>query len=297
MEENLTAQYKKIRHVLIAVLVLNWAVAFAKIFYGLFIRSSGVTADGFHSLSDGFSNVIGLVGIALAYQPRDGDHPYGHKKYETLFSLAIAAALLFVSFNLLWEGFARLYNPVQPRVDAVSFVVMTATLIINVFVMKYEMKKGAALQSDILIADAMHTKADVLTTVSVMAALGAAMLGYPLADAIVTILIALFIVYCAAEIIRQSSRVLCDTAVIIDVKNLEKVVLAVKGVKACHKIRTRGRCDDINIDLHVQVSPQMHVDSAHKISYEIEYAIKRSIPGVTDVVVHIEPDKKEKAKR
>jgi cation diffusion facilitator family transporter len=108
--------------------------------------------------------------------------------------------------------------------------------------------------------------------------------------------IALFIAYMGFEIAKQSSDVLCDTAPIADVQKISHVVLEVKGVKACHKIRTRGRPDDINVDLHVQVSPQMHIDEAHKISYAIEEAIVRNIPNVTDVVVHMEPKERTRHK-
>jgi divalent metal cation (Fe/Co/Zn/Cd) transporter len=100
--------------------------------------------------------------------------------------------------------------------------------------------------------------------------------------------IAIFIAYAAFSIARRSSNVLCD-AIIIDDKKIEKIVMSVKGVRSCHKIRTRGREDDIYVDLHVLVSPDMHVDRAHQICYEIEGAIKADIKGVTDVVVHIEP--------
>jgi cation diffusion facilitator family transporter len=121
-------------------------------------------------------------------------------------------------------------------------------------------------------------------------------LGYPIFDPIVTILIALFIGAAGYAIVRESSRVLCDTAVIMEEKRISDIVLGVRGVKTCHKIRTRGRPDDINVDLHVQVNPDMHIDQAHKISYCIEEAIKKGIPEVSDVVVHIEPREKEKNK-
>ena len=105
----------------------------------------------------------------------------------------------------------------------------------------------------------------------------------------ITILIALFIGYAAFVIVKQSSDVLCDTAVFLDDQKVKDIVLKIEGVRACHKIRSRGRADDIYIDLHVQVNPCMHIDSAHQISYRIEAAIKSSIPGITDVVVHMEP--------
>ncbi|MCK9603031.1 MAG: cation diffusion facilitator family transporter [Candidatus Omnitrophica bacterium] len=281
--------YSKIKRVLIFVLILNWSVALAKIFYGLFTHFSSMTADGFHSLSDGTSNIIGLIGIRLACQPTDRDHPYGHKKYETLFSLAIAALLFIVAFNLAKEGLTRIGKPCLPRIDLISFIVMLVTMAVNFWVMNYEANKGKALRSDILISDAMHTRADIFTSLSVIVALVAVKSGYPILDPIVTILISVFIAYAGYEIVKESSAVLCDTAAILEDKKIADIVLGIKGVKTCHKIRSRGRPDDIYVDLHVQVNPDMHVDNAHKISDAIEEAIKNGIPEVTDVVVHIEP--------
>jgi len=280
--------YDRIRQVLIIVLVLNWLVAAAKIIYGLFTKCASMTADGLHSLSDGTSNIIGLIGIHFACQPKDSDHPYGHKKYETFFSLGIAALLFLVCIELLKEGIKRLSHPVAPQIDIISFVIMLVTLTVNVWVMTYERKRGDALKSDILVSDALHTRADIFTSLSVIITLFAIKLGFVWLDAAATLLIACFIAYAAFEIIKDSSRILCDT-VATDGGRIVDIVLTVKGVKACHKIRTRGRPDDIYVDLHVQVNPDMHVDEAHKISYAIEAAIKKAIPEVTDVVVHIEP--------
>jgi cation diffusion facilitator family transporter len=282
---------KEVRKVLFLILILNWAVAAAKIVFGLMTRSASIAADGFHSFSDGTSNVIGLIGMKFASQPTDEDHPYGHKKYETFFSLAIGALLLFVAFNLGREGLARLYKPVLPEIDLRSFAVMFITLLINIWVMRYEYKKGRALHSDILTSDSMHTRADIFVSSAVIVTLGIIKVKPELhfLDPLLTIFIALVIVYVAFEIIRNSSKILCDTAAISDTRKIENVVLGVKGVKACHKIRTRGREDDIHIDLHVQVNPHMHIDEAHKICYTIEETIIRAIPGVTDVLVHVEP--------
>ena len=284
--------YKQIKRVLVLILVLNWAVALAKIFYGLTSRCVSMTADGFHSLADGASNIIGLIGIHFACQPTDKDHPYGHKKYETFFSLGIAMLLFIVSFNLFKEGISRINKPVNPQVNLDSFIVMIITLGINFWVMNYEHKKGKLLGSDILISDAMHTKADIFTSLSVIITLIVIKLGYPILDPIATILISIFIAHTGYQIVKESSVVLCDTA-ILDTKKVTDIVLEVKGVRNCHKIRTRGRFDDIHIDLHVQVSPSMHMDEAHKISYAIEGAIKKDIPEVTDVVVHMEPKEKD----
>ena len=184
-------------------------------------------------------------------------------------------------------------HQVTPTIDIRSFIIMLATLAINFAVMNYESKKGKALRSDILVSDALHTKSDILTSISVIIALIVIKLGFPILDPVATILIAFFIAHAGWEIIKRSSSVLCDSAAILDVKKIEDIVLKIKGVQACHKIRTRGRPDDIYLDLHVQVSPNMHVENAHKISYAIEEAIGKAIPEVADVVVHIEPKEKE----
>ena len=289
MNMALEEHYRNVRSILFWVLILNWAVAFAKIFYGLISHITSMTADGFHSLSDGSSNIIGLIGIRLACQPKDQDHPYGHKKYETFFSLGIALLLFFICFNIIREGISRIFHPATPEINMASFIVMFITLAINIWVMNYEFKKGKFLQSDILISDSMHTKADIFTSLSVIIALVAIKLGYPIIDPVTTILIALFIAHAGIGILREGSKVLCDTAAIVDIERISGIVLGIEGVEACHKIRTRGRPDDIHVDLHVQVKPNMHIDKAHKVCYAIEEAIKKNLPEITDVIVHMEP--------
>lgn len=278
----------EIRRTLIYVLILNWLVAIAKLIFGYGIKSGSMVADGFHSFSDGSSNIIGLVGIWFASKPVDKSHLYGHKKYETFTAIGIALLLFLVCFNILHESIGRFHNPVTPTVNIYSFIVMFTTISINIVVAIYEYKKGKELYSDILTSDSMHTAADIFTSLSVIIALIAVRLGYPMVDTIGSVIIALFIAYIALKILRESSGILCDAAV-LDSREIEKVVKDIEGVIGCHKIRTRGRKDDIHIDLHVLVREDMHIDKAHELSYKIEERIKREFTGVTDIVVHSEP--------
>jgi len=288
-------RYLKIRWVLIYVLLLNWGVAAAKLFYGLLTRSASMTADGFHSFSDGSSNIMGLIGIWVASRPIDESHPYGHKKYETLTSVGISILLFLVCFNVVREGVLRFLHPVVPQVNITSFLVMGITLAINIAVMTYEKRAGIVLKSDILISDALHTRADILTSSSVIVTLIGVKFGYPILDPIASLVIAIFIGYAAVDILKESSRILSD-AVAIPIEEIEKVVLSMEGVRECHRIRSRGRPDDIHIDLHVLVDREMHLHRAHHLSYAIENKIKRNFQGVTDVVVHMEPLEKKEEK-
>ncbi len=284
--------YRRVGRVLAIVLVLNWAVAAAKIIYGLLSRVGSMTADGYHSLSDGTSNIIGLIGIFLASRPKDLNHPYGHKKYETFFSLGIAGLLFLVALNLVRQGINRFLHPVAFNIDFQSFLVMVVTIGINIAVTRYEYRKGKLYNSDILIADSMHTKADIFTSFSVIIALIGIKLGYPVIDPLITLFIAVFVGYAGYEILKQSSDVLCDAVATVDTKKIEEIVLSVQGVRSFHKIRTRGRTDDVYIDLHIQLDPDTHLDKAHQISSIIEDKVKKSIPGVSELLVHLEPKEK-----
>lgn len=284
--------YRQIQKVLLIVLFLNWAVAAAKIIFGRISNSASMTADGFHSLADGTSNIIGLIGIYYCSQPVDEDHPYGHKKYETLFALGIAAMLLFVAFNLAKLGFARMLDRVSPEINIVSFIVMLITMAVNTTVMIYENRWGKKLGSDILVIDSLHTRSDIFVSFSVIAALVGAKLGYPIVDPIAALLISIFIARSAFLIIKEESGILCDACAIADTKKIEDIVLAVNGVSRCHKIRTRGRMDDVHLDLHVWIDGNMTLNQSHQLSHKIQAEIKNALPQITDVLVHLEPNAK-----
>lgn len=290
--DDIKKHYLQIQKVLWGVLALNWAVALAKIIYGLMTDSSSMTADGFHSLSDGTSNIIGLIGIHFCSQPKDEDHPYGHKKYETLFALGIAAMLLMVAFSLGKAGIERIIKPVIPQVDLMSFVVMIVTVTVNITVMLYEYRWGKQLQSDILIVDSMHTRADIFTSLSVIVALISVKLGFPIIDPMITLVISGFIAYSAYIIIQQESDILCDAVAIADTRKIEDIIIKIDGVLSCHKIRTRGRPDDIYLDLHIQIAGDMTMMDSHLLSHKIQKEIMKEFPQVVDVLVHMEPDSK-----
>jgi cation diffusion facilitator family transporter len=281
-------RYGDIRNVLIIVLALNWGVSVMKVIFGVLSGSNAIMADGFHSFSDGVSNIIGLVGIWVASHPVDRDHPYGHKKYETFTSIVIAITLFVVASQLLREASGRLIHPVTPHITVTSFVVMVLTLGVNVWVVAFELGQARRLNSDVLAADALHTRSDIMVSFSVIVSLVAVRAGFIVVDALVTIAIALFIGYSAVMILRESSAILCDREAIISDK-IKELALRIEGVKDCHRIRTRGRSDDIYIDMHVLVSRDLTVQAAHELSETVEKEIKEKLKGVTDVTIHIEP--------
>jgi cation diffusion facilitator family transporter len=285
------SRLKKVRRVLLYTLVLNLFVAVAKIIYGYAMDSISMRSDGFHSFFDGTSNVIGLVGIWIASQPPDKEHPYGHRKFETLSTVAIAAMIFATGSEILREAYLRLSVPHDIEVSAMSFIVMAVTLTVNIGVMMYETRKGRELKSDFLTADAMHTQSDIYISLSVVISLIAAKAGYSIVDIIAAFVITLFIARMGFSILKSAANVLADAAC-IDPEDIEKVVMNIHGVKDCHGIRTRGNRDFVNVDLHVLVDPDEKIKDAHTIAHNVEDAIKRGFRSVVDVVIHVEPYKK-----
>lgn len=290
MGRNTIERSGAVKRVLLYTLIANSAVALAKILFGHFTNSISILSDGFHSLFDGVSNVVGLIGISIASHPPDKRHPYGHRKFETLFTLIIAAMIFMTCYQILKNAYESLFNSSKATVTPTSFIIILITLMINVIVMFYESRKGRELNSEFLIADARHTKSDIFVSLSVILGLILFRAGYTRADAIVAVIIALLIAKMGYEIIREASSVLVDT-VCIDTGSIEKALMDVEGVKGCHDIRTRGTINSIFLDLHVCVRPDITLEEAHEIADRVEEAIKASFPDVADVVVHVEPDK------
>ncbi|MCD1294188.1 cation transporter [Methanocella sp. CWC-04] len=285
---DLPQYYRQVRFVLIITLFLNLFVSIAKLIVGYMANSMSLIADGIHSFSDGMSNITGLIGISLASRPRDATHPYGHQKFETIAALAISIMLVLVSLNILYSAINRLMNPVSPDVTIISFAVIIFTIIVNVFVSRYEFKEGTRLKSDILLSDSAHTGSDVLVSLTVLISLIASYFGFSLLDSIASLLIALLILKVAFQIFTKNAHILTDHAV-LNPEDIERLVSDAPGVKTCHNIRTRGMEDHIFVDLHLTLSGNTTVFRQHEIVHHVEDKIKTHIPGVKEVYIHIEP--------
>jgi len=280
---------RKIGQVLIAVLAFNLTVAGAKLTLGYFTDSLAIIADGWHSLFDGVSNVIGLVGILLASRPVDRNHPYGHSKYETYASVFIGGLLAITAWHIGGAAIDQLVSGTQPaRVSALSFVIMLLTLLINIGVTLYERRAAKKLNSDLLKADSNHTFSDILVSLGVIAGLIAVSFGFPQADPLVALIVAAIIARTAFAIVRQAAETLSDVAR-LEVGDVQDAVRGVDGVLGAHDIRTRGVSSAVHVDLHIQVDGRISVSAGHSVAEAVEREICRVFPQVADVIVHLEP--------
>jgi cation diffusion facilitator family transporter len=286
------SRHSAVSRVLTRVLVLNLVVAGAKLVFGYATGAVSMISDGFHSLTDSASNVMGLAASHVARKPPDADHPYGHRKFETLAAGGIFVFLLLVVFGVLGEALTRISEGGAPTVTRWSFIVMLATLGINLVVVRYERREGRRLGSELLLADATHTYSDVLTSCAVIVSLMAVSAGYPLLDPIGAVVIAGFIARSGWQIARDTSNILADR-VVLEEDDIREVVMTVPGVLGCHRIRSRGSSDHIFLDLHVWFPGETTLHDAHGLSHVVKDRLLERFPQIADAIIHIEPPPKE----
>lgn len=279
----------EIRKVLLVTLALNLLVAALKLAYGTVTHTLSLRADGFHSLTDGTNNLLGLVSVWWSLRPPDERHPYGHQRTEVIAGSVVGASLVLVAWEVgrgaleRWGGDAE-----PPRPDAGSVVVLLVTLLINVGVSRYEARKAKELGSAFLESDAAHTASDVLVTLGVLLTLVGVWLGLHWLDGAAAVVLAAFILATGVRVLLRNVDYLMDAAQ-VDEARVREIASSVPGVASAHKVRTRGAPGAIHVDLHIQIARHLDVVQAHEVTHWVIDAVKRDIDGVRDVVVHTEP--------
>jgi cation diffusion facilitator family transporter len=285
-------RHSAVSTVLTRVLFLNLLVAFAKIAFGYASGATSILSDGFHSLTDGASNVVGLIGVYAAGRPPDREHPYGHRKYETVAAAAVVVFLLLVVVEVVRNAYNHLTGRTTlPDITLAGFIVMAVTVAVNVYVVRYESREAERLGSEVLFADAMQTRGDIWTSFTVIAALIGVESGLPILDPLAALVVAGFIAHAGYQIARVTTRILSDEIVISE-SDLERAVMSVDGVLGCHQIRTRGSADYVFLDLHVWLPPDMPLTEAHYISHVVKDRLMSRYPQIVDAIIHIEPPPK-----
>jgi cation diffusion facilitator family transporter len=283
-----TGRGRRIARVLGGILLLNLAIASAKLVVGFRIGAVAMVADGLHSLVDALANVVALVGIAAARRPPDANHPYGHRKYETMAAMGVAAMMFVGCWEILTTAWHRLQHPEPVALGPVAWLVLAITLAANVWVVRIERREGRKLDSELLLADAAHTGSDMLATLLVALSFVLSRLAVPHADIAAAALIVLLVLRAGLDILRGTLATLSDERR-IPPADVEIEAQKEPGVLEAHNVRSRGPRDDIHIDLHILVPPGMAIAKAHALAHRVEHRLRDRWPGVSDVVVHVEP--------
>jgi cation diffusion facilitator family transporter len=278
-----------VRRVLIGLLLANLAVLAAKAGVGIISGSLAVLGDALHSSVDALYNVLGLIVVRVAAREPDEDHPYGHGKFETLGALAIVVFLSITGFELVRSAIQRLVAGGHTiELTDLALAVLVATLGTNILVAWYENRRGHELGSELLIADAAHTRTDVFITIGVLIGVLFSRQGHLWVDPVVAIVVALLIVRVAYGILSRTVPVLVDERAIPE-PTIRRSAQAVDGVKRAYGIRSRGGKAGVRYaEVTIAVDRGANVAAAHAIADAVEERLKQDLE-LKEVTVHVEP--------
>jgi cation diffusion facilitator family transporter len=277
-----------IQRVFLGLLAANLVVVGAKIGVGVSAGSLSVISDAVHSSVDALNNILFVILMRYAGAEADDDHPYGHGKFEVLGALGIVIFLAVASFELLKSAVGRLLAQApEPALTGPDLWLLAGTLVINLWVAWFENRKGRQHSSDLLLADAAHTRVDVMITTGVIAGSVLSRAGVPRVDPIVALVVVLLIGRVAYQILRRGVPVLVDHAA-QEPTAVRRSAEGVSGVHSAGDIRSRLAAGVAFAELTIKVSGKLPVDEAHGIADAVEQRLKNDLK-LDRVVVHIEP--------
>lgn len=281
----------EVRRVLNAMLTVSLVLVAVKAYAGVRAGSLAVLGGAIDSGLDVLTTLVAIILARVAGAAPDEEHPYGHAKFETLGALAMVAFLSITVTELVRGAVSRILGDEPPDLDAaVAVGAMAVSLAIGLVASVYERRRGEALRSDLLLADAAHLRADVWVTVAVLAGLGLTELGVPHGDAWTTLFVSVLIARTGWGIIREAVPVLVDQRA-VEATEIRRLAGTVAGVREVYDVRSRGRPGALFAELTIAVRGGLDVETAHDIADRVENEVADQL-GAQDVIVHVEPDRR-----
>jgi cation diffusion facilitator family transporter len=277
---------RQVRRVIVIEGLANAAVLSLKLVVAVSTGSLAVLGDALHSLSDVANNVVAWFVVRISARPPDRDHPYGHRKFETLAVFVLATLLTVLGVELALGALRREALPTIGGRWALPL--MLGVLFINLALASWEGAWARRLHSDILGADARHTFADVLTTVVVIVGWQVSARGYPWIDTLCALAVAGLVFILALGLFRRAIPVLVDR-IAIEPESVGDLARAVPGVRRVKVVRSRSIGSSIAIDMVVSVDAGITAAEAHVITDDIEENLKARF-SIEDVTIHVEPE-------
>jgi len=275
-------------------LLVNAALAAGKIAAGVIGHSHALVADGVESAADFISSLIVWRGVTVAAVPADEQHPYGHGKAEPL-AAAVVATVLIIAAGMIIVGAIR--DIVTPHNNPAPFtlLVLIVVILIKEVMFRFVQKEGSELESSVVNADAWHHRSDAITSFFALVGISVALIGgkgYEAADDYAAVLAGAVIAFNGWRVLRPAMDELMDIApessFLEKIRAIAERTPEVVRVEKCF-VRKSGY--EHLVDMHIEVHPQMTVHRAHDVAHEVKDEIRRQVPSVRDVLVHIEPDR------
>ncbi len=278
--------------------IANIFLAATKIIVGIFASSHALIADGIHSTSDLITDCLVYFAAKYGRQRADHDHPYGHRRIETIATTGIACTLILVACGIIYDALSFLSHHAQLTPSTVALVISMGSIVVNEWLFRYTANIAKRVKLDLLMANAWHHRSDAASSIVVFVGILGAILGYKYLDAIAAIIVGLMIIKMAINLGWYSVRELIDTSIDQDILDkITRLILSYNGVIALHQLRGRTMAGDIILDVHIKVAPTLTVSEGHFIGQEVKQKLLQAVNEIVDVTIHIDPEDDEFAKK
>jgi len=289
-------RFQETRRVTLIGSFIDFTLGVAKIVVGYIGNSQALIADGIHSFSDLLTD--GLVLFAVKHGSREADekHPYGHGRIETLTTVILGVALVAVAIGIAYDATLRLMHPeLLPHPGWLALSVACISVAAKEGIYHYTLRTAEKFNSNLLRANAWHSRSDAISSVIVVVGVLGSMGGLTYLDAVAAIGVGIMVAKIGVDLAWHSIQELIDTAMEPEqIEQIQTAIQSVDGVQALHMLRTRRMGSDGLVDVHILVNPKISVSEGHRISDTVRAQIIRDVDDVTDVMVHIDPEDDEK---
>lgn len=273
----------------------NLALSVLKIGFGILGQSAALIADGVHSLSDLASDLLVITAIKLGAREADFDHPYGHRRYETIATVALGVGLIIVAGGIAYDALERVRQPerlLMPEFEAMAIAALS--VLTNEWLYQYTKRIAKQTRSKLLLANAWHHRSDAVSSIVVIIGVAGVWIGYEYADAVAAAIVALMIAKIGLSLVIQSVKELVDTSLPETlIREIRRVIKTTPGVRGIHLLRTRQMGEDAYIDAHIVVDARISVSEGHMIGDAVRQNLKTEFDDVIDVLVHVDPEDDE----
>ncbi|AKX50124.1 cation diffusion facilitator family transporter [Thiopseudomonas alkaliphila] len=291
-KELIQARQKAMRNTSLVGALVNATLTFGKIIFGFIGHSHALLADGLHSLADLSTDLMVWFAAKYSNQPADQEHPYGHGRIETAFTVLLGVVLMVTAAGIMWDAGKRLLEP-ETLLIPTQIVLWVAALSIaaNEWLYHYTMRAAKQTKSSLLAANAWHHRSDAISSIVVFIGVGGSLLGFPYLDAFAALAVAVMIVKIGWDQTWSAVRELIDTGLEPQkIKAIKRVIKQVEGVKSMHMLRSRRMAGTSLIDVHIEVDSHLSVSEGHHIGDYVRMRLMEEHESIGDVMIHIDPE-------
>jgi cation diffusion facilitator family transporter len=297
LPDSLGARYREVRKVTVVGAVVDLLLGIVKIVVGMTGNSQALLADGVHSLSDLATDFLVLFAAKHSHREADEEHPYGHGRIETVATVILGVALALVAIGICYDALHRMRDPeLLGHPGMLALLVALVSVASKEIIYQYTVRAARRLRSNMLHANAWHSRSDAISSIIVVIGVAGTMYGFTYLDAIAAAAVGLMIAKIGWDLLWKSLQELIDTSLEEDkVAAIRKAILDVAGVRALHMLRTRRSGSDALVDVHILVDPGLSVSEGHMIGEHVRTRLIGEMDDVSDVTVHIDPEDDEVA--